>query len=147
MATPSRLLHAEITDLIIRAYWEVLNELGFGYLESVIQRALKIAMEAHGLTVNTEVPLSVWFRGVCVGTFRADLLVNGVVLVEIKLGASITSKHVTQTLNYLRATDVEVAVILLFGPTGEIKRLVYRNDRKTVRPQPPTPAAAQSAAS
>jgi GxxExxY protein len=134
------LLHADLTGRVIRVYWQVLNELGFGFLEEVVQRALVLALREAGFVVRCRVPMEVRFRGQVVGSFFADVVVNGVLLLEIKTGPRIEPKHISQTLNYLRASDLEIALILLFGPTGDVKRLVFSNTRKAQRPVPPQQA-------
>lgn len=124
------LLHADVTERIRRCYFEVLNELGSGFLEDVFQAAMVIALRDAGLDVREKAPLNVWFRGRPIARFYPDIVVNGVVLVELKTGSEIEPRHEAQTLNYLRASDIEVALILLFGPNARTKRLIYTADRK-----------------
>ncbi len=99
--------------------------------EEVFQAAMVRALRDAGLRVDQKVALRVWFRGECIGLYYADMIVNGVVLVEIKTGPAIEPRHEAQTLNYLRASDLEVGMILLFGPQARTKRLLYTADRKT----------------
>src|SRR5437764_15389564 len=113
--------HSELTDRIIRIFYEVYNELGFGFLESVYQRALSLALEQDELRIQRELPIPVWFRGVDVGCFRCDLLVEGVVLLELKTADKIDDSHLGQTLNYLRATPIETALLLNFGPKPQVR--------------------------
>ena len=129
----AELLHGDITDKILRVYYEVLNELGFGFSEDVFQAAMVMALTTSGLQVRQKVPLRIWFRGERIATFFADVIVNDVVLLELKTGPSIEPRHEAQTLNYLRASDVEVALILLFGPQAKSRRLLYTADRKQRR--------------
>jgi GxxExxY protein len=126
----SDLLHVGVTDIILRVYYEVLNELGFGFIEDVFRSAMLIALRDAGLQVAEKVPLRVWFRGKRIGIFYADIVVNGVVLLELKTGNAIEPRHEAQTINYLRASDIEVGMILLFGPQARTKRLVYSSERK-----------------
>jgi GxxExxY protein len=125
-----RYKHEELTRKIIGAFYEVYNELGFGFLESVYREAMAIALRTGGLRVDKEFPVRATFRGQIVGEFRADLLVNGCVLVELKAARSLQSFHEAQTLNYLRAGVLEVALLLNFGPKAQIKRLAFANSRK-----------------
>jgi GxxExxY protein len=125
-----RYRHEELTRRIIGTFYEVYNELGFGFLESVYREAMAIALRAGGLRVEKEFPLRATFRGQIVGEFRADLLVNGCVLIELKATRSLQSFHEAQTLNYLRAGVLELALLLNFGPQAQIKRLVFANIRK-----------------
>jgi len=101
--------HAELTRKIIGVFLQVYGELGYGFLESVYRSAMAIALTETGLVVEPEVKLHARFRGRSIGTFRADLLVEGAVLVELKAARSIDSAHIAQLLNYLRCTVVEVA--------------------------------------
>jgi GxxExxY protein len=126
----TKLLHGEVTDKILRVYYEVLNELGFGFTEDVFQAAMVIALTSAGLQVRQKVPLRIWFRGERIATFFPDIIVNDVVLLELKTGSVIEPRHEAQVLNYLRASDLEVGLILLFGPQAKSKRLLYTADRK-----------------
>jgi len=122
--------HAELTRKIIGVFLQVYGELGYGFLESVYRSAMAIALTETGLVVEPEVKLHARFRRRSIGTFRADLLVEGAVLVELKAARSIDSAHIAQLLNYLRCTVVEVGLILNFGPTPNVRRLVFANHRK-----------------
>lgn len=130
MAGNSQLKHAELTETIIGVFYEVYNELGFGFLESVYRKSLHLALCDKKLSVEAEVPVPVFFRGISVGDFRADLLVNNCILLELKTAEAIRIAHEAQLLNYLRATSLEVGLILNFGPRAQVRRLLYDNDRK-----------------
>jgi GxxExxY protein len=130
MNTEKVLKHQELTARIIRVFFDVYNELGFGFLESVYAGALASAFREAGLTVEREMPLEVRFRGSVVGHFRADLVVGGAVHVETKACPSLHQAHNAQVLNYLRATVLEVGLLLNFGPRPGIKRLAFDNARK-----------------
>lgn len=125
--------HTELTARILKVFFSVYNELGFGFIESVYERAMEIALTQEGLRVERQLALTVWFRGQQVGDFRADTVVDGAVLLEIKAARRLDSSHEAQTLNYLRATDIEVALLLNFGPKPEFRRLVFDNERKKGR--------------
>ena len=128
----TRFKHTELTDCILSVFYDVYNELGFGFLESVYGKAMTIALTSSGLAVATECPVSVWFRDQQIADFRADLVVNQLVLVELKAVRSLEPSHEAQTLNYLRATDLEVALLLNFGPKPQVRRLVFDNHRKNI---------------
>lgn len=130
MNTETGLKHQELTGRIIRVFLSVYNELGAGFLESVYVKAMTLALRQAGLSVNREMPLAVHFRGEVVGDFRADLVVGGKVLVEAKACPSLNQAHSAQVLNYLRATVLEVGLLLNFGPKPSIKRFVFDNSRK-----------------
>ena len=125
--------HEGTTEKIIGAFYEVYNELGHGFLESVYAESMTIAMRAAGLKVIQQAPIAVYFRGQLVGDFRADLLANDEVIVELKAGRAIESASEAQLLNYLRATRVEVGLLMNFGPKAEFKRFIFDNERKDHR--------------
>ena len=125
--------HQNLTRKIIGVFFEVYNELGSGFLESVYVEALALALHEAGLKVDREVPLSVLFRDRIVGQFRADLVVSGTVLVEAKACASLQTGHKAQILNYLRATVLEVGLLLNFGPRPTIRRFLFDNAYKTTQ--------------
>ena len=125
-----RYKHEDLTKKIIGTFYEVYNELGFGFLESVYCEAMDIALRTGGLRVDKEFALQARFRGQIIGVFRVDLLVNGCVLTELKATRSLDSSHEAQTLNYLRAGVLEVALLLNFGPRPQVRRLVFANSRK-----------------
>jgi len=122
--------HDDLTQKIIGVFYDVYNELGCGFLESVYREAMRLALGQAGLKVQTEMPIPVWFRGELVGVFRADLVVNNVVLVELKACEALVREHESQTLHYLRATEIEVALLMNFGPMPRFKRLVMDNELK-----------------
>jgi GxxExxY protein len=125
-----------LTEKIIRAFYEVYNELGQGFLESVYESALMIALRDAGLRAEQQVPVQVYFRNELVGDFRADIIVEGCVLLELKAARAIDSAHEAQILNYLRATPIEVGLLLNFGPKPEFKRFAFDNLRKQIRANP-----------
>lgn len=127
-----RFLHSEVTDKIIRVFYDVYNELGFGFLESVYDQAMFRALQQEGLHVEREFPIPVWFRGEIIADFRADLIVNASVLVELKTGEAVCPAHISQTLSYLRATAIETALLLNFGPKPSVRRLAFSNERKKI---------------
>jgi GxxExxY protein len=133
MSVDSNYKHSELTDTIIGVFYDVYTELGFGFLESVYRRALKLSLEAKGLKVEAEVPVPVFFRGTNVGDFRADLVVNQLILLELKTAEAIVKAHEAQLLNYLRATTLEVGLILNFGHKAQVRHLLFDNVRKQVR--------------
>ena len=129
-------LHSEITEKIIGVFFEVYNELGGGFLESVYQQALRIALSQAGLEAIAEVPVPVRFRGEVVGNFRADLVVNDCVLLELKGVSAFDREHEGQILHYLRATSLEVGLLLNFGPRPQFRRFILENEKKKIRVLP-----------
>ena len=125
--------HWELCHNIVQVFYTVYNELGLGFLEAVYEEALEIALKEAGFTVTRQVATPIWFRGRKIGDYKADLVVNNAVLIELKAARALDSTHEAQTLNYLRATDFEVALLLNFGPKPQFRRLVFENDRKAGR--------------
>lgn len=130
------LKHGELTDQIIGIFYDVYNELGHGFLESVYQNVLSVALAAAGLKVVREYPIAVWFRGTKVGEFRCDLAVNDTVLLELKTAQAIDRVHEAQLLNCLRATEFELGLLLNLGPKPQFRRLLLTNDQKKIRVNP-----------
>ena len=136
MSNSPVLKHAAVTEKVLGASFAVYNELGHGFLESVYRNALRLALKELGLDVEVERPVPVWFRGHDVGDFRCDLVVNGCVILELKTAERLDRAHEAQLFNYLRATDIEVGLLLNFGPKPEFKRVVFDNPRKAIRVYP-----------
>jgi GxxExxY protein len=124
--------HAELTQLIIQAFYTVYNNLGYGFLEKVYGNALAIELRRLGLEVAKQAPIRVYYAGELVGEYFADLLVAEQVIVELKAAASLAAEHEAQLLNYLKATPYEVGLLLNFGPKPQIKRRAFDNARKGV---------------
>jgi GxxExxY protein len=134
MNAEGALKHSALTEKIIGA--DVYNELGYGFLESVYEEALAIALRQLGLAVERQVAITVWFRGQAVDDFRADLLVEHTVLVELKAARTLDKAHEAQLLHYLRATEIEVGLLLNFGEQPHFRRLLFDNERKKIRVSP-----------
>jgi GxxExxY protein len=122
-----------LTETIIGVFFEVYNELGHGFLESVYEKAFEVALTSKKLDVKRQIEVPVWFRGQRVGDFTADILVERCVLLELKATRTLDSAHEAQLLNYLRATEIEVGLLFNFGVKPEFKRLAFDNSRKKVR--------------
>ncbi len=120
----------ELTGKIIEAFYIVYNALGYGFLEKVYESALAIELERMGLKVVRQAPIKVYYRGRVVGEYFADLLVEDLIIVELKAARALTDEHEAQLLNYLKATPYELGLLLNFGPKPEIKRKIYDNSRK-----------------
>lgn len=121
----TELLHGDITGEIISAFYAVYNELGYGFIESVYIRALAIELFQRRMNVAREVPVTVYYKGVTVGTYRADLLVADTVVVEAKAGEQTSDYDRIQLLNFLRASGKEVGLLLHFGPKAILKRVIH----------------------
>lgn len=122
--------HDDITQRVIKTFFQVYNELGYGFLEKVYQNSFYLALREEGLEVETQKRIDVWFRGNKVGEYYADLIVENLVIIEIKAVEYLLPEHEAQLLNYLRGTDIEVGLLMNFGKKAEFKRKVYNNDLK-----------------
>ncbi len=119
-----------ITDQIICSFYNVFNSLGYGFLEKVYENSLLIELGRCGLAVTSQSEIEVLYRDKIVGVYYADLLVEKKVIVEVKAAKQLLPEHEAQLLNYLKATDVEVGLLLNFGVNAEIRRKVFDNDLK-----------------
>jgi GxxExxY protein len=126
-------LHQQLTKRLIGVYYDVYNELGFGFLESVYHRALEIAFEEREIRFRSNAPIAVQYHDRNAGRFFADLLVENVVIVELKACRALDPSHEAQLLNYLRATEVEVGLLFNFGEQPAFKRMVFNSARKPHR--------------
>ena len=125
------MLHEDITDKIIKGFFKVYNTLGYGFLEKVYENALMHELRKIGLVVQPQQRIRVHYDQVVVGDYFADLLVANKVIVELKSAQSISADHIAQLMNYLKATDIEVGLLLNFGPNAQFKRRLLTNDKKT----------------
>jgi GxxExxY protein len=130
------LKHADLTDKILGVFYDVYNELGYGFLESVYEESLVIALREAGLAVDRQVPVPVCFRNHRVGEFRADLLVESKVFLELKSARVLEAAHEAQLLHYLKSTEIEVGLLLNFGSRPQFRRLLFDNERKKIRVNP-----------
>lgn len=124
------LKHAGLSSDIIQCFYEVYNELGRGYLESVYQNAMMVRFREKFIPAEKEKNIDVYFHEQIVGKFRADIVVDNRIIIEIKAVKAIIEEHEAQLLNYMRSTDIEVGLILNFGDEAKFSRKVYDNDRK-----------------
>lgn len=123
-------LHTDTTEKIIRCFYEVYNRLGYGFLEKVYERALMIELRNSGLRATCQEPIKVYYKRELVGDYYADIIVNSSVILELKAADFIIEEHEFQIINYLRATEIEVGLLLNFGKKPEMRRKVFTNDRK-----------------
>jgi len=127
------LKHGDLTEKLIGIFFNIHNELGHGFPESVYEQAFSVALAENNIFFQRQIAVPVWFHGQKVGDFRADLLVEGKVLVELKTGRDIEPGWEKQLLNYLRATEIEVGLLFNFGPNAQFKRYVFKNAKKNPR--------------
>ena len=117
--------HQPLTNTVIRTFYNVYNELGYGFLERVYQNAMFLALREAGLKVEAQREIKVFYHRQEVGSYFADLVVNDVLIIELKASAELREEHENQLANYLKATNLEVGLLLNFGPTPEFKRKVW----------------------
>ncbi|MBP6431774.1 MAG: GxxExxY protein [Ferruginibacter sp.] len=124
--------HSDITSLIIKGYYAVYNKLGYGFLEKVYENALAIELQKLGLNCKLQYAIHVFYDNEKVGFYIADMLVNDCVIIEIKAAECICEEHEAQLTNYLKATDIEVGILLNFGKKPEFKRKVFSTEFKNL---------------
>jgi len=122
--------HSEITEKIIGAFYRVYNELGYGFLENVYLNALGIELVNIGLEIEKEREIKVYYQNQIVGKYRADIIVNNLIIIEIKANEFLINENENQLVNYLKATEIEVGLLLNFGSKPEICRKLYDNNLK-----------------
>ena len=122
--------HSDLTAGIIGAFYDVYNQLGYGFLEKVYENALSHELGKRGFQVKQQAPIEVYYDGLIVGQYYADLLINDTILVELKAADGIAEGHEAQLINYLKATELEVGLLLNFGPKPQVKRKIFETARK-----------------
>ena len=122
--------HKELTEEIIKIFYKVYNTLGYGFLEKIYENAMMIEFRKTALPAVSQSPIKVVYGDEIIGEYFADILVDGKIIIEIKAVKNLIVDHEAQILNYLKATNVEVGLLLNFGPEPEIKRKVFDNSRK-----------------
>jgi GxxExxY protein len=125
--------YKELTDKIIQAFYSVYNELGFGFLENVYQNALYFELIHNGFSVEPQKAIDVYYQTQLVGKYKADLVVNDLIILELKAVDYLVKEHELQLINYLKATNKEVGLLLNFGMKPEIRRKAFDNNRKNLR--------------
>ena len=135
MNADTALLHSELSDKVLRAFYDVYNTLGHGFLESVYENALALALEESGVLVERQIPIDVLYRGRRIGEFRADLLVENSLIIEVKAQTALLAVHEAQLLNYLKATGIRLGLLLNFGPHPQFKRRIFTGPHIRVDPR------------
>lgn len=122
--------YEEITEKIIKAFYKVYNTLGYGFLEKVYENAMFIELTAIGFKVEKQKKILVYYFGNIVGDYNADLIVEEIVTVELKANEILVEENENQLVNYLKATNIEVGLLLNFGKKPQVKRKIFDNDKK-----------------
>jgi GxxExxY protein len=131
-ADDRRYKYSELTEQIIGIFYEVYNELGAGFLEKFYEEAMALVFKERGIPFQQQASIPVWFHGQKIGTYDADLVVNGVVLLELKACRALDPAYEAQLLHYLRSTEIEIGLLLNFGPKPQVRRLAFENKRKKI---------------
>lgn len=126
----TKILHSDLTEKIIEAFYKVYNTLGYGFLEKVYENSLRIELTRMGFKVESQKNIKVHYLGYDVGDYYADLIVNDTIILELKAAEAICEEHEAQLINYLKATDKEVGLLFNFGKHPEFKRKVFMNQNK-----------------
>jgi len=124
------LLHKEITEKIIKSFYKVYNTLKYGFLEKVYENAMAIELRKMGFDVKCQYPVHVYYDNKIIGEYYADIIVNDIVVIELKATNSILEEHECQLINYLKATEIELGLLMNFGKEAEYKRKVFMNKNK-----------------
>ena len=122
--------HSEVTEAIICCFYNVYNKLGYGFLEKVYEKALVVELGKIGLLTTSQHPVTVFYEGEVVGEYFCDLHIENKIIVEVKASKSIMQEHEAQLLNYLKATNVEIGLLLNCGPRPEVRRKLFGNEQK-----------------
>lgn len=123
------MLYRDLTKQIIGSFYEVYNDLGYGFLEKVYENAFRLDLQNKGFGVKQQHPISVRFQGVVVGEYFADLFINELIICEIKAVDKISKAHESQLINYLKATDARVGFVFNFGPKPDFVRKIFDSGR------------------
>jgi len=125
--------HSEITDKIIRAFYNVYNRLGHGFLEKVYENAMLLELKKFDLNAVAQKPIKVYYDSKEVGSYFADLLVNETIIVELKAAENLCEEHETQLINYLKASEIEIGLLLSFGKSPQFKKKVFSKEFKQIK--------------
>jgi len=123
-------IHSELTDTVIKTFYKVYNNLGFGFLEKVYERAMLYELQKIGLMVKNQAPIKVHYEGVEIGVYFADLLIDDKVIIELKAAHALCDENEAQLVNYLKASEIEVGILLNFGKKPELRRKVFSSSYK-----------------
>lgn len=126
------MLYEDITHNIIQAFYKVYNTLGYGFLEKVYQNGLLIELRKRGFKCVSEQPEKVYYESYQVGDYRADIIVDDCIIIENKAADVLVEENEYQLINYLKATEIEIGLLLNFGKKPEFKRKIFTNDRKNI---------------
>lgn len=122
--------YRELTEQVLKIFYRVYNKLGYEFLERIYENAMMIELKKESISAISQSAIKVVYDGEALGEYYADILVDNKVIVEIKAAKNLAEEHEAQLLNYLKATDIEIGLLLNFGPKPEIRRKAFDNLRK-----------------
>jgi GxxExxY protein len=125
--------HSDLSGQILKAFYKVYNTLGYGFLEKVYENAMLIELRRQGLLCQQQAPIDVFYESEKVGYYYADIIVENTIIIELKATEGIIEEHEAQLTNYLKATNIEVGLLINFGKEPQFKRKVFNNDRKNLK--------------
>jgi GxxExxY protein len=126
------MLQQELSNKIIKAFYNVYNKLGYGFLEKVYENSMLIELKKSGFECKKQAQIKVFYENINVGLYYADIIVNDSIIIELKAAENLCEEHEIQLINYLKATNIEVGLLLNFGKQPQFKRKIFTNDRKDI---------------
>ena len=123
-------LYQDLTEKIIKCFFDVYNHLGYGFLEKVYEKAMMVELRKESLSAQSQFPIHVLYKGELVGDYCADILVENKIILELKAAEILAHEHELQLINYLKATDIQLGLLFNFGKRPELRRKIFMNTRK-----------------
>ena len=127
------MIYQELSNKVIKAFYNVYNLLGYGFLEKVYENALIFELKSLNLNAEQQKKIQVHYKDIIAGEYFADILVENSIIIELKAAENICEEHIAQLTNYLKATDIELGLLFNFGKKPEFKRIIFTNDKKKIR--------------
>jgi GxxExxY protein len=131
----NKIIHQELSNKIIYCFYKVYNKLGFGFLEKVYLNAMMIELTRSGFTVEKQKQIKVYYDDLIIGEYYADIIVENTIILELKAAEGLIEEHELQLINYLKATEKEIGLLLNFGKKPEFRRKIFTNERKSIAPK------------
>jgi GxxExxY protein len=127
------MLEQKLSNQVIHCYYKVYNTLGYGFLEKVYEKALYLELLNNGINCKRQCPIKVYYNGTIVGEYYADIIVEDSIILELKAAEALVIEHEYQLVNYLKATEIELGILLNFGKEPKFLRKIFTNDRKSIK--------------
>lgn len=130
----NKIIHQELSNKIIYCFYKVYNKLGFGFLEKVYLNAMMIELTRSGFKIEKQKQIKVYYDDIIIGEYFADIIVEDTIILELKAAEGLIEEHELQLINYLKATEKEIGLLLNFGKKPEFRRKIFTNERKSIAP-------------